>query len=94
MDFTSEEYTFTLDGVTHTLPELNIDAFEKIAALYEIKDPLKQVPAFRDMMLEVAEDEATKEAIRKLAFRKVGMLFRDWSGIGASSGEAEPSGAK
>ena len=94
LDFTSEDYTFTIDGVRHTLPELNIDAFEKIAELYEFTDPIKQVPAFRDFMIEMAETDEAKTAIRKLGFRKVGELFRDWSGIGAKPGEAEPSGAK
>lgn len=80
--YDNEDFTFTINGTEHVLPELSIDLFESIAALYDIKDPVAQMSAWRDAIVGAAEDAATKAAIRSLGVRKVGALFRDWTGIG------------
>ena len=89
--FTTDDYVFRIDGVQHSLPELSIDGFERIAALYEIKNPVQQVAAFRDALIAEAAPE-TAAAIRKLSPRKAGELFKGWTGIGGdASGEGTGS---
>lgn len=96
-NFTSEPYEFSIDGTEYSIPEMSIDTFEEIGALYEIDNPVKQLAAFRDVLINVA-DEPTGAAIRKLGVKKISNLFRDWSGIGAKkdgveSGEGSSSAA-
>lgn len=83
LSFTTEDYEFEVDGETYSLPEMNIDSFSVIGDLYKITDPMKQIEAFRDMLMDIADDRS-KEVIRKLAFKKVGKLFRGWSGLDIS----------
>jgi len=85
MQFLTEDYKFEIDGIGYTLPEMNIDLFEKIAALYEIDNPVEQMTAWRDAILDEAETDEAKAAIRKLGVRKVAALFKDWTGIGSKA---------
>lgn len=86
LSFTTEDYEFEADGKTYSIPEMTIDDFAGIAKLYEIKDPIKQVIAYRDTLMNVAPED-TKAVLQKMAFRKITKLFADWTGIKGTSGE-------
>lgn len=86
--YTTEDFEFEIDGVRHTLPELNVDLFEAIADLYKIDDPIAQMKAWREAILDAAEADETKQAIRKLGIRKTAALFKDWTGIGSGEGSS------
>lgn len=85
-EYNSERFEFAVDGKKHSLPELTIDWFEEIANVYETQQGAGLVVAFRDFMVEHADDENTAAAIKAMGVRNVGKLFRDWTG--SNSGEA------
>lgn len=89
--FTTEDYEFEINGETFALPELTIDGFERVAGIYKLTDPVEQLKAFRDALVFEADDK-TAAAISKLSLRKVGLLFRGWTGVGGiTPGESASS---
>lgn len=85
-EFNTEDYEFRVDGEVYSLPEMNLDDFAALADIYKIKNPIEQVEAFRNTLMRAA-DERTAPVIQKMGIKKVGALFREWSGIGGTPGE-------
>jgi hypothetical protein len=91
--FDTTGYTFQVDGQPYTIPHLNVDSFERVSGLDEIKDINERMRAFRDVLLSVAPDDRTREALGKLGLRQQKELFDDWSGMNGGSDGSEPGEA-
>lgn len=93
LSFSTQPYSFQIDGSAYTLPRLgfgDIEASANIAAQLA-ENPAEGVKFVRELLTKKADARAI-EAIDRLAIGDVIALIRDW--IGLAPGESQTSAAE